>query len=175
MVARTVAPVTASATWRALARTLLGEPALTSPEVAHDAGIAFERARRLWRALKHPASPAWLKWAVAGLALYLLSPVDLLPDVIPVLGLVDDLVLIPLAIRALLNRLPANVRADALRADAIETYPRFVGRWVEALRPSATLPHGEKRLLAAERDRLIHGPDAVRRRSASLRAVTDRG
>jgi uncharacterized membrane protein YkvA (DUF1232 family) len=69
-------------------------------------------AMRLWRALRHPASPTWLKWAVAGLALYLVSPVDLLPDFIPLLGLVDDLVLIPLAIRALLNRLPPNVRAD---------------------------------------------------------------
>jgi uncharacterized membrane protein YkvA (DUF1232 family) len=69
-------------------------------------------AMRLWRALRHPASPTWLKWGVAGLALYLLSPVDLLPDFIPILGLVDDLVLIPLAIRALLNRLPAQVRAD---------------------------------------------------------------
>jgi uncharacterized membrane protein YkvA (DUF1232 family) len=69
-------------------------------------------ARRLWLALRHPASPTWLKWAVAGLALYLVSPVDLLPDFIPLLGLVDDLVLIPLAIRALLNRLPPNVRAD---------------------------------------------------------------
>jgi len=68
-------------------------------------------ARRLWRALRHPGSPAWLKWAVAGLALYLLSPVDLLPDFIPLLGLVDDLVLIPLAIRALLNRLPPHVKA----------------------------------------------------------------
>ena len=69
-------------------------------------------ARRLWLALRHPASPTWLKWAVAGLALYLVSPVDLLPDFIPLLGMVDDLVLIPLAIRALLNRLPPNVRAD---------------------------------------------------------------
>jgi uncharacterized membrane protein YkvA (DUF1232 family) len=69
-------------------------------------------AIRLWRALRHPASPTWLKWAVAGLALYLVSPVDLLPDFIPLLGLVDDLVLIPLAIRALLNRLPTNVKAD---------------------------------------------------------------
>jgi uncharacterized membrane protein YkvA (DUF1232 family) len=69
-------------------------------------------ARRLWLALRHPASPTWLKWAVAGLALYLVSPVDLLPDFIPPLGMVDDLVLIPLAIRALLNRLPPNVRAD---------------------------------------------------------------
>jgi uncharacterized membrane protein YkvA (DUF1232 family) len=48
---------------------------------------------------------------VAGLALYLLSPVDLLPDFIPLLGLADDLVLIPLVIRALLNRLPARVLA----------------------------------------------------------------
>jgi uncharacterized membrane protein YkvA (DUF1232 family) len=69
-------------------------------------------ALRLWRALKHPGSPAWLKWAVAGLVLYLLSPVDLLPDFIPIIGLVDDLVLIPLAIRALLNRLPAAVKHD---------------------------------------------------------------
>ena len=51
-------------------------------------------AMRLWRALRHPASPTWLKWAVAGLALYLVSPVDLLPDFIPLLGMVDDLVLI---------------------------------------------------------------------------------
>jgi uncharacterized membrane protein YkvA (DUF1232 family) len=69
-------------------------------------------AQRLWRALRHPASPLWLKWAVAGLALYLVSPVDLLPDFIPLLGLVDDLVLIPLVIRALLNRLPPHVKAD---------------------------------------------------------------
>ncbi len=69
-------------------------------------------ALRLWRALRHPASPPWLKWATAGLVLYLLSPVDLLPDFIPLLGLVDDLVLIPLAIRAMLNRLPPQVRAD---------------------------------------------------------------
>jgi uncharacterized membrane protein YkvA (DUF1232 family) len=69
-------------------------------------------ARQLWRALRHPASPAWLKWAVAGLALYLLSPVDLLPDFIPILGLVDDLVLIPLAIRFLLGKLPAHVKRD---------------------------------------------------------------
>ena len=69
-------------------------------------------ALRLWRALRHPASPGWLKWAVAGLVLYLLSPVDLLPDFIPLLGLVDDLVLIPPAIRARQNRLPPHLKAD---------------------------------------------------------------
>ncbi|MDP2006509.1 MAG: DUF1232 domain-containing protein [Rubrivivax sp.] len=69
-------------------------------------------ARRLWLALRHPQSPGWLKLAVALMALYLLSPVDLVSDFIPVLGLVDDLVLLPLAMRFVLNRLPAAVRAD---------------------------------------------------------------
>ena len=50
------------------------------------------------------------------IALYLLSPVDLIPDVLPVLGMVDDLVLVPLAIRWLLQRLPPDVaRAAAAR------------------------------------------------------------
>jgi len=69
-------------------------------------------ARSLWLALRHPLQPRWLKPAVGLMLLYLLSPIDLLPDFIPVLGLVDDLVLIPLAVRFVLNRLPPSVRAD---------------------------------------------------------------
>ena len=69
-------------------------------------------ARLLWRALKHPLSPRWLKPAVALMVLYVLSPVDLIPDVIPLLGLVDDVVLLPLAIRFVLKRLPTRVRED---------------------------------------------------------------
>ncbi len=72
-------------------------------------------ARRLWRALRHPEAPLWLKLGSAGLVLYLISPVDLVPDVVPVLGLVDDLVLIPLAMRWMLNRLPAHVRGPEPR------------------------------------------------------------
>ncbi len=72
-------------------------------------------ARQLWAALRHPLQPRWLKPAVALLVLYLVSPVDLLPDFIPVLGVVDDLVLIPLAVRFILRRLPPAVRADIAR------------------------------------------------------------
>jgi len=67
-------------------------------------------ARHLWRALRHPDAPTWLKWGVAGIALYVLSPVDLIPDVIPVVGVLDDIVIVPLAIRWLLSRLPAHLR-----------------------------------------------------------------
>ena len=73
-------------------------------------------ARQLWFALRHPASPGWLKLGTAAIALYLVSPIDLLPDFIPFIGAVDDIVLIPLAIRWLLKRLPPEIaRASALR------------------------------------------------------------
>lgn len=69
-------------------------------------------ARLLWLAMKHPQSPRWLKPAVGLMVLYVISPVDLVPDVIPFLGVVDDVVLVPLALRWVLSRLPAHVRAD---------------------------------------------------------------
>jgi len=69
-------------------------------------------ARLLWRALRHPRSPGWLKLGALGIVLYVISPIDLIPDVIPVIGVLDDIVLVPLAIRFLLNRLPAHLRAD---------------------------------------------------------------
>ena len=68
--------------------------------------------RLLWRALRHPLAPGWLKLGVAGIVLYVLSPIDLIPDVIPIFGVLDDIVVVPLAIRWLLGRLPAHLRAD---------------------------------------------------------------
>ncbi len=70
-------------------------------------------ARRLWFALGHPQAPGWLKGGAAALVLYLLSPIDLIPDVLPVIGVLDDLVIVPLALRWLLSRLPAEIRAYA--------------------------------------------------------------
>jgi uncharacterized membrane protein YkvA (DUF1232 family) len=69
-------------------------------------------ARLLWRALRHPQAPGWLKLGTLGIVLYLLSPIDLIPDVIPVFGVLDDIVIVPLAIRWLLGRLPSHLRAD---------------------------------------------------------------
>jgi len=68
-------------------------------------------AKRLWLALRHPQCPTWLKVGTGLLVLYLVSPIDILPDAIPLLGVVDDLVLIPLAIHWMLKRLPAPLRA----------------------------------------------------------------
>lgn len=62
----------------------------------------------LWRALKHPDRPAWLLPAAILLAFFALDPLNL---AMPVLGVVDDLVLLPLALRALLSALPQQLRA----------------------------------------------------------------
>ena len=72
-------------------------------------------ARLLWFAVRHPAAPAWLKVGAALVVAYLISPIDLLPDAIPFVGLLDDIVLVPLAIRWLLGRVTAHIRADAER------------------------------------------------------------
>jgi uncharacterized membrane protein YkvA (DUF1232 family) len=69
-------------------------------------------ARMLWRALRHPQAPRWLTPAVLLLVAYVLWPVDLIPEAIPVLGLMDDVVLVPLAIRFLLGRMPAGLQAE---------------------------------------------------------------
>jgi uncharacterized membrane protein YkvA (DUF1232 family) len=75
-------------------------------------------ARELWFALRHPAAPGWLKLGSVLIALYVLSPIDLIPDVVPVFGVVDDLLILPLAIRALLKRLPPNIAEAAARRRA---------------------------------------------------------
>ena len=69
--------------------------------------------RQLWFALRHPDAPGWLKLGTALIALYVLSPIDLIPDVLPVIGVIDDLVLVPLAIRWLLKRLPRHIAQAA--------------------------------------------------------------
>jgi uncharacterized membrane protein YkvA (DUF1232 family) len=71
--------------------------------------------RTLWAALRHPAAPRWLKIGAAMIVLYVLSPIDLVPDFIPGIGFIDDVVLVPLAIRWLLKRLPPELAAAVAR------------------------------------------------------------
>jgi len=75
--------------------------------------------RLFWFALRHPDAPPWLKPAAAGLLLYAISPIDLIPDFIAGLGIVDDVVLIPLAVHFMLKRLPPHILRQAeMRASA---------------------------------------------------------
>ena len=60
-------------------------------------------------AMKHPKTP-WYARILAGIIIwYALSPVDLIPDFVPVLGYLDDLVILPLLIILLLRLIPREV------------------------------------------------------------------
>ena len=81
----------------------------------------------LWLAARDSRVP-WYAKAVAGaVAAYALSPVDLIPDFIPVLGYLDDLVIVPFGIMLAINLIPPAVMAD-LRAQAVERLERPTGR-----------------------------------------------
>jgi uncharacterized membrane protein YkvA (DUF1232 family) len=67
----------------------------------------IDRLRLGWRLLRDPRIPAWPKWIVPALAIiYVLSPIDALPDVIPILGWTDDMgiIALTLAVIAMLIR-----------------------------------------------------------------------
>ena len=67
----------------------------------------------LYIAARDPRLP-WYAKAFLGLVLaYAFSPIDLIPDFIPVLGYLDDLILIPLGITLALKMIPAQVMLDA--------------------------------------------------------------
>ena len=66
----------------------------------------------LWLAARDPRVP-WYAKAVAGaVAAYALSPIDLIPDFIPVLGYLDDLIVVPLGILLAVRLVPAGLMAE---------------------------------------------------------------
>jgi len=99
-------------------------------------GSLRQKARALTRechalyfAARDPRTPWYVKAFAAGIAAYALSPIDLIPDFIPVLGILDDLVLLPLAIVLVLKLIPAGVMAES-RVRAAEAAARPASRGV---------------------------------------------
>lgn len=64
-------------------------------------------------AYKDPRTPIFPKLIIGFTIGYMLSPIDLIPDFIPVLGLLDDLILVPLLIKLSIRLIPAEVVLDA--------------------------------------------------------------
>jgi uncharacterized membrane protein YkvA (DUF1232 family) len=73
----------------------------------------------LWFALKHPKMPFWAKVVCFVAVAYALSPIDLIPDFIPVLGYLDDLILVPALVWLALKLIPAEVMNHS-REQAVE-------------------------------------------------------
>lgn len=74
----------------------------------------------LYFAARDPRTPWYAKLLVAGVVAYAFSPIDLIPDFVPVLGYLDDLVLIPLGIALAIKLIPCAVLSEC-RAQAKET------------------------------------------------------
>ena len=70
--------------------------------------VGRQDLRLLWFALRHPNRPAWLLPATALLGFFALEPVNF---AIPLIGAIDDFVLLPIVLHTLLSYLPADVRA----------------------------------------------------------------
>jgi uncharacterized membrane protein YkvA (DUF1232 family) len=90
-----------------------------------------DRARTLKRevytlyfAYRDPRVPWYAKLFAGCVVGYVLSPIDLIPDFIPVLGYLDELILVPLAVLAARRMIPAAIMADAqARAEAMKDKP----------------------------------------------------
>ena len=81
----------------------------------------------LWFCCKHPGMPLLPKIFALLVVGYFLSPIDLIPDFIPVLGYLDELILLPICIYFILKMVPAPVLADS-RAQA--------AAWIAAHKPT---------------------------------------
>lgn len=66
----------------------------------------------LWLAARDPRVPWHAKVLAAAVAAYALSPIDLIPDFIPVLGYLDDLLIVSLGIWAAVKLIPREIMAD---------------------------------------------------------------
>ena len=80
----------------------------------------------LWRLFKHPDTPRAPKLVAIAVLAYALSPIDLIPDFIPVLGLLDDLLLVPLGVALVIKLTPPQL---------------WQARWAEAEAGADKLPH----------------------------------
>jgi len=100
-------------------RKLMDERAIPASEVGPwkerlraTADRAKHEVRALSLACRDPRIP-WHAKALAGLVVaYAVSPIDLIPDFIPVIGYLDDVILVPLGIALVLRMIPREVMAE---------------------------------------------------------------
>ena len=94
----------------------------------------------LYIAARDPRVPWHVKLAATAIAAYALSPIDLIPDFIPVLGYLDELILLPIAIALVIRMIPGPLMAE-FRAEAQRRSERpvsrmaaavFIGLWIAA-------------------------------------------
>jgi uncharacterized membrane protein YkvA (DUF1232 family) len=74
-------------------------------------GALFGELRLAWRLMREPRVPLFAKAVPVLALLYVLSPVDFIPDVLPILGQMDDLGILILSVKAFLRLCPGAIAA----------------------------------------------------------------
>lgn len=98
------------------------------------ARFLFQRVGRdalvLWYACRDPSTPLVVKLLATGIALYLIYPIDIMPDLFPLVGWVDDVTLLALAIPAVLKLVPLQSaeRARVSAGGALSRWKFWPGR-----------------------------------------------
>ena len=88
---------------------------------------AKQDAVMLWFAYRHPLTPVMVKIISALAVAYALSPIDLIPDFIPVIGYLDELILLPCMVWLAMKLIPTDVK-NACRQDAIDWLETHQGK-----------------------------------------------
>ena len=95
-------------------------PTAPPPSLATRARQWARRIKRdtyaLYLAVRDPRTPWYAKVVAACVVAYAFSPIDLIPDFIPVLGYLDDVIIVPLGILLALRLIPPDVMAECRAA-----------------------------------------------------------
>ncbi len=82
------------------------------PKLKEQASRLKRELHALWLAYSDPRTPWPARLLIVCIIGYALSPIDLIPDPIPIIGHLDDLILLPLAIALAIRMIPDSVMAD---------------------------------------------------------------
>lgn len=108
----------------------------------HRAASLKVEAHAVYLASKDPRVPWFAKALAAGVLAYLFSPIDLIPDFIPVVGFLDDLLIVPAGLLLVMRLIPAEIiseHRETARMAALEREPNWiaativVGIWIFSL------------------------------------------
>ena len=87
----------------------------------------------LYFVYRHPETPRYVKVLSGIIVAFVFSPIDLIPDFIPILGYLDDLVLVPLGISLVLKMVPENVKDECRKQAQKELDSQKPVNWFAAI------------------------------------------
>ncbi len=97
---------------------------ITIPRLKHWARLLKRDVLALWLAARDPRVPWYAKAMAAAVAAYALSPLDLIPDFIPVLGYIDDLIIVPVGIALTVKLIPRHLMDEFRRSAETQGRPQ---------------------------------------------------